>query len=250
MARRGVIGTSRLLHPYSSIGDLSAMKKFLIVTTLSALVSLTALADQITVSGVYGLAPTNFTNQPVTPSVTQFNPALGTLTGVIVKLTGTVSGTAKAESQDSSPTTVTENLQATIALILNGTTQLAQVLPIATVVHNFTAFDGTLDFGGTSGATDSGLTATLNTSINPVDFTPYLGTGNVVFGVSATGSSNANGGGNLISGFTTQGKGQVDVTYIYTPISTTATPEPATLSLIGGSLVGLGALSRRRRGRQ
>ena len=59
------------------------------------------------------IQPTNF-NQ--TATIQQFDATLGTLTDIVVELTGTVEGTANAESSDASPTTVTLVLGADVEL--------------------------------------------------------------------------------------------------------------------------------------
>lgn len=105
---------------------------------------------------------TNFFDAPMV--FDKFDSSLGTLTRIFLTLEGTVQGTAKYESLDSSPTTVTLNLQATMDLTRPGGASIVQVLPVANVVDNPTSFDGVNDFGGTSGAEFTGLTNTANSN--------------------------------------------------------------------------------------
>ena len=212
-------------------------KLALILTVVSVLHAVSVQADTISYNDTIPLSTTNWADSV---SVPQFNPALGTLTSIDFYLEGAVQGSAKFESLDAAPATVTMNLQAQVTLQRPDLSNLVVALPVAATLDNVTAFDGTIDFGGTSGKTYPLLSSTNNnsfTSLLPADFLLFTGVGNMVLPVNAVGQSNGSGAGNLILQFMTNASAYVEVTYKYD------VPEPATASLLA---LGALALIRRR----
>jgi hypothetical protein len=175
----------------------------------------------------------------------QWDPALfpgQSLTGVQLTLAGSVSGSAAAESQDNAPSTINLNVAATISA--NAPSGLfVQVIPLAHTTFSASAFDGSIDFGGTSGVLLTNLTnsAVSSSSLNnpPTDLSAYIGNGNISIATSATGSSSGSGSGNLITQFTAAAGVDVIVTYTFDVV-----PAPASAGLLG--LAGLVAVRRRR----
>ena len=213
-----------------------------------AVAALAAPATAATISFSDSIALTT-TNWSDSFDIQRFDPLLGTLTSITFQLSGTVTGNIRAESMDNAPSTVSTNLQATITLTRPDTTVLAVVLPVASFINSFTAFDGTVDFGGTSGVTQLGATATsATTTVSPPpvsDLALFTGIGSILLPAHANGSSNASGSGNLITQFQTNAEASVTVTYTYTT-ATIEVPEPASLALFGAGLLGLGLVRRRR----
>lgn len=198
-----------------------------------------ATADTIMFSDSVALQPTNF-NSSV--SVPKFNPALGTLTKVIFELSGHVEGQAKFESLDASPTTISMQLAAQVKLQRPDLSSLVVALPLAMTMDNASAFDGLMDFGGTSGKTYPALAGNdneMSMTTAPLDLALFTGMGNIMLPVMATGASTGSGAGNLLLQFSTSASANVMVTYDYT------VPEPATAGLLG--LGALASVRRRRR---
>ena len=191
---------------------------------------------------------TNFFNAPMV--FDKFDSSLGTLLEVRLSLTGSVSGTARYESQDAAPTTVTLQLTAQIDLTRPGGASIVQTLPVANVVANPTAFDGTTDFGGTSGGTFSGLSATASNNATLTSapdlalFTAAFLGETISLELDGLGVSNGSGAGNLILQFITNAGATASVQYLYD--NGIQIPEPMTLAVFGLGLVGPGSIRRRK----
>jgi hypothetical protein len=206
-----------------------------------------AQAATLTYSDTIDSTRTNFTDSV---SIVQFDPSLGDLTNIFVELTGTVSGSIQLESTDAAPANVTANLASEIKLHRPDMSPLVVVLPTSSENANFTAYDGTVDFGGTSGVTKNNISQQETNSISltdPNDFGIFLGTGNLVLPVAAIGKSNASGAGNLATVFQTFAGANITVRYEYTE-KPTAVPEPnAPMGAL--ALVGLGMMAKRKFGK-
>ncbi|MDB9507278.1 PEP-CTERM sorting domain-containing protein [Microcystis aeruginosa CS-338/01] len=186
---------------------------------------------------------TNFTNTPLS-GLTQFDSSLGTLNSVIVTLDATVAGTVALENIGPSASSITYNLQASVAVSSPSVGSLLTSVPVFSGTFNASPFDGTLDFGGTSGTTISNLTANASqTTTLTTGLTPFIGSGALSAFLSGIGQSNASGSGNIASVFTTQAGGTVTVQYNYTPAATV--PEPsAILGIL--AVAGIGSFARRK----
>ena len=172
-------------------------------------------------------------------SISQFDPTLGTLTGIQFDLTGTITGTIYVENTDASAATISETLSASLTLTRPDSSVIVVALPGTTVTDLFSPFDGTVDFGGTSGAIHGPITTSATVSfISPPpasDLALFTGTGFIALPVMAVGTSFITGPGNLAGGFATSAGASLVVTYIYDEV-----PEPASLLLLGGGLVAAG----------
>lgn len=206
--------------------------------------SLAANAATIQFSDSIGLQSTNFSD---TVNIQQFDSALGTLTAVTVELVGTAQGNASAESLDASPTTVTLSLTATLTASLAGFGTLAEAVPLVQETVNFTAFDGTIDFAGTSGAEfiDQSATASdTQTYTDAATLAAFTGTSLLSLDVAGIANSFGTGSGNLLTLLVTNAGADVTVTYTFdeAPI----VPLPAALPMFLAALGGLGFMRRRR----
>jgi len=164
--------------------------------------------------------PIQSTNWMNSITVPQFNPNLGTLQSIQFTLNGRIEGETRVESQDAGPTMVNTSFSASITLTRPDNSVIVVTIPIANFVDNFTAFDGTLDFAGSSGETRLGLVATDSDVVvsppPPGDLALFTGFGNISLPVIASGASSALGGGNIVSSFVTRAEASCEVCYTYT----------------------------------
>jgi hypothetical protein len=161
------------------------------------------------------LATTNWTDSV---SVPKFDGSLGVLLSVDFELTGHIAGSAAIESLDAQPSTVTTTYQAAITLTRPDTSVLVVAIPNQMFIDNLSAFDGTFDFGGTSGITHAGLSiqdVQSSNSTAPADLALFTGPGSIVLPVKADGTSTASGSGNLVTQFLTSAEAGVRVCYNY-----------------------------------
>lgn len=152
-------------------------------------------------------------------SIPKFDPAIGILQGVKVQLTGLLQGDAKFESLDAKPTIIVVEMGARIELQRPDGSILVIAAPTTAVPTAVEAFDGQIDYGGTSGRTLHDLI-----SIDEVEtafFTDrptlslFVGTGTIDLPMHSTGLAEATGAGNLAVGFQTNAGASVTITYAY-----------------------------------
>lgn len=215
------------------------MKKSMCFAGIAAVAALgtSASAGMIVHSGSLPLASTNWS---VDFDVPQFDTmgGLRVLDEVCWTLTGKVQGTAMAESLDAEPAVVSLTLQAAVSLSL-GMTVLDVVLPLVNTMFNASAFDGNIDFGGTSGATFADLMNTDSVMNSTAMVAPFIGNGVVTLTGAADGTSSGSGAGNLITQFMTSASLDWEIVYKYSEI-----PTPGAMALFG--VAGL-CVARRRR---
>ncbi len=215
------------------------MTRFALATAALCGVAAAASGATITHTGTISTATTNW-NAPI--SLPLFDPSLGTLNSVSWNLGGNVSGSAKFESLDAGATTVNLNLAATLTLFAPDNSVLQVTIPSVNTAVNASAHDGTIDFGGTSGATYTGLSgsATAGSSSSvPAFLALFTGVGLTSINATGVGSSSGTGGGNLITQFATSAGANFEIVYDYTPV-----PTPGAIAVFGAA--GLLAARRRR----
>ena len=198
-----------------------------------------------TLTDTFGLATTNWTR--TLAGVSQFNPAMGTLTGVAITLNGDIVQNIKAENLGATPDVLTPTASANFLYRRSGVT--LQTLPLASVgvPFNATAFDGTDDKGGTSGKDFGNLLSSGMLSFAGVTLADYIGVGNLgIFDIRAIGlGSVASDNGNISTVITTQARENFRIIYTFTPAAP-GIPEPTSLALIALALLGAGVASRRK----
>jgi hypothetical protein len=203
-----------------------------------------AQAATISFSDSKAMATTNWTDLL---SFAKFDTSLGTLTSIKFDLSGMVQGSGNAESLDSAASSVTLSLGALLGLTRPDGSTLVVTKPVFSQGFDFSSFDGTVNFGGTSGGSTGTVSAdgsNFFVSSDASDFALFsaLGGGSINLGLSAVGNSSGTGSGNLITQFNTAASGNALVTYTYTPASDV--PEPASLATV---LAGLGLMAAVRR---
>lgn len=193
-------------------------------------------------SGTFGPSTTNW-NEGFQVNGFDSQGGMRELLEVNVRLDGEVFGSAMSESLDNAPATIGLTLQATmnVELLASGT-QLAEVIPLVDVMFDASAFDGSIDFGGTSGVTFGDLegssTAFESTSDVSV-LAQFIDVGSVDLVANALGSSSGSGAGNLVTQFMTDAGLSWEIEYKFRVI-----PSPGSATLLG--LGGLIAVRRRR----
>jgi Big-like domain-containing protein len=181
-----------------------------------------AQTQQVCFSNSLPLQNTNWNGNLVIP---KFDAGLGTLTQIDFTLTGNIQGSAAVESLDTSATVVQLTFAATLTLTRPDLSVIVVTVPLANFFDTLQPFDGTIDFGGASGATHPGINATAsNSATSPppasdlVLFTGPAGNpGTISLPITAVGSSTANGSGNVITQFMTAASADVQVCYTYLP---------------------------------
>jgi hypothetical protein len=164
----------------------------------------------------FGTTKTDWTQ---TQGVDQFDPSLGTLTGVEIINDASLASQIKFESLDGAQATVTGTVAGTVTLTGAGASSLVTDTS-ADETFQAGAFDGTPDFAGASGHDFGSKSANASKSItltNPSDLAAFTGTGQVSLTETAHATSSATGAGNLLTQINSTASAQVRVIYHYTP---------------------------------
>lgn len=188
--------------------------------------------------------PTNFSRSLVVP---RFNDQLGDLQSIDLAFTGDVLGTARFESLNPIPREVVLNLSAHLEIRNPDQSPLTVTNPIVSIPAHAGAFDGVIDFGGTSGATFANLQGQvvlpIVTITDPAALDQFVGAGTLAFPVHASAISFGSGPGNIIYSFSTLSAASMDIIYRY------EVPEPSAGALLMACATGT-VFNRFRRARR
>lgn len=182
--------------------------------------------------------------------IPQFDPSLGTLSLVELRLYGMLGGFAKVENRDSVPQTIRVSSKSVItARRPDGGVWLVSSPELITVT-NASAFDNNLDFGGTSGSTYPKIYTSQAVYLalsDPAELALFTGLGTVASAVDGTDAATSwtdSGSTNYKTDIYIESGATMGVTYTFTPV-----PEAsAVVQLIGlVVLAASAALTRARR---
>ena len=211
----------------------------------------------ISFSAQSGPSLTDFTFSLV---LTKFDTSLGTLTGATIRFTGT-DDVVSLNLNNSSNSIQSFRYKSMADILVTSNTADSTLTTTDLLLTNFDS--GVISLGPSGSGVCAASTPT--TSCNDVSYLPLAVTANTgdvavailnnykvagfgnftLGGFTSTGSTFVGGGGNVRSAQVTNATVQALVTYTYTPVS--QTPEPATMALMGTSLLGLALIGRRRR---
>lgn len=215
------------------MGKLSLAIAALVVCSLVVSVNAATISTEVTL-------PLHKTNWSSTLNVPEFDASLGTLTGIAFQLSYTVDRTVKMENMDDDPSVLSTQLTVNVMLQRPDASSILSGSSIFTTSDTLPGYDGTMDFGGTSGKVfeDEQVKQITGSSSTPADLALFTGSASDALPISFSALSQANGDGNVITQFVTRTSADLLVTYTYT------VPEPATMAMLAAGML---ALIRRRK---
>ena len=155
-------------------------------------------------------------------SVVPFDASLGTLQAVEFTVSADLKATAQVENLGSGTIGVSGTLAAPVTLTAG--TIATTITPLVTVNAGFSpillgTYDGTTDFGGTSGTTIGGLSSTLSNTFelsDPATVALFTGADAVDVPIVTSGTSVFDGSGNMLTNLSEMAGATVSIQYIYT----------------------------------
>lgn len=163
-------------------------------------------------------APTRSERWNAVLNVPLFDPHLGTLRQVTLRLDGRVEGSARFENLDARPLSVTQTLGTLLDLRTPTLATLLQCLPLRKTSDDAASFDGATDYAGASGRTHPGLSADQRVEVQLVaaaELRLFTGTGTLPLTLLSRPSCGGTGTGNFAQFFTTRSSGVLTVIYGY-----------------------------------
>ena len=204
-----------------------------------AVCSEVAWANLITQTQTFGPAPTTWMH---TFSFAGFDTSLGTLTQVSDTVTEQLSGTVSFVNNGPVPAFVFGNLINTGSKSLPG-------LSISLVSISNTVFAGPLAMGESSGPLDLAGTNSSSVAITS-GLSSYEGASATVMGNAMDTSMNTFASSTGTATATVNNMGEITDVLVYTFTPPFSAPEPSTLAVLSGGLVGVFLTYKRRRSRR
>jgi hypothetical protein len=164
----------------------------------------------------YSFAPLDFP---------KFDLAGACLSEVCVSIDGSIFGYVGLENYEAFPKTLTSNFTAKLTVFRPSLISLVGTQPAVATSDPVTAFDGVVDYAGTSGLTINGLYATSADSVcwaNASDLALFSGAGSIGLPVSAFNLCTQSGANSWTFGI--QATAKVKVTYVYSDCATPTQP--------------------------
>lgn len=194
-----------------TVKQVNSMKKSIVSTIIASIFAFSCNAASIAHTTTVIQAPTDWL---ATNSIPQFDPALGTLTNVVISTLASSTSTLRIENRDSAPApTATASSEVKVLTIVSG-------YPTTTSTTNshvalLPSFDGVVDFSGASGFT---VVATSSASYSvSVPEASFIGTGTVPLSVAANAKGRVSGVGDYAFTVKTSATATVVVTYGFIP---------------------------------
>lgn len=224
----------------------------LLVGLGSATIVSAALIEETATTGM------SYTDFSKSMELALFDPSLGKLQSVEVILTAQVTGGAEYENPKATPST-SGSMNYVLDQSLDITRGAQTLLTLSKSTTNsvtipaLPAFDGLLDYAGTSGARVPGVNATVSDTysyVAPADLASFIGNGNLDLGAATESyvSIRAHAPNGVWFGSYSLAEATVDVQYTYTPgasAEVAAVPEPGVWELLGLGSVALFVMRRR-----
>lgn len=199
------------------------------VTAVLCITGTVAFADTMVQTQAVGLTNVG-TSFGIPVAFNGFDPAQGTLTAVTLGLQADFSGKVGIENLSNVPDVASGVIAGSVTVATNDNSVVAEVFPSAAgPTHDLSAFDGQLDFAGTSGATDSVSGTPFGTTVIAPASALALFNGNDQILLTLTANTFALAAGKEREAVeeTANGNATVQLTYSYTPV-----PEPGTFALL------------------
>lgn len=163
-------------------------------------------------------APVRAERWNATLSVPKFDPHLGTLRQVTLRLTGHVEGSSRFENLDARPLSMTQTLSTLLDLRTPTDGALLQALPLRKTSDEASAYDGSTDYAGASGRTHPGLRADHVVEVQIVgvpELRLFTGAGALSLSLLSRPTCGGIGSGNFAQFFTTRSGATLVVIYTY-----------------------------------